>query len=208
VAVPSYDVIVAGGGPGGSTVAAKLARAGVRVLVLEKERFPRFHLGESLLPMSLTVFDDLGVTPKLDACLIRKYGARFVKGDSGEEVTFKFNNAVRTGPPFAFHGPRAEIDRILLDHAAELGAEVRQGWTVHKLLSEGERTVGVTASGPSSGSMRRSWSTRPGAMRSRPSGPAPRSRRRGSSERSPCSRISTDVSAFPERTRGTSGSSS
>jgi flavin-dependent dehydrogenase len=149
VATSRHDVIVAGGGPAGSTVAGRLAQRGVRALVLEKERFPRFHLGESLLPMSLTVFDALGVTPKLDASLIRKHGARFVKGDTGDEVVFKFANAVRSGHPFAFQGPRAEIDQVLLEHAAELGADVREGFTVRHLVREGDRVTGVVAQGPS-----------------------------------------------------------
>jgi flavin-dependent dehydrogenase len=148
VAERRYDVIVAGGGPGGSTVASRLALEGVRVLVLEKERFPRFHLGESLLPMSLAVFDEIGVKQKLDLRFIRKNGARFVKGETGEEVSFKFANAVRKGHPYAFHGPRADIDQVLLDHAAELGAEVRQGWTVSGLLKDGDRATGVVARGP------------------------------------------------------------
>jgi flavin-dependent dehydrogenase len=148
VAHRRHDVIVVGGGPGGSTVAGRLAQAGIGVLVLEKETFPRFHLGESLLPMSLTVFDELGVTPKLDARFIRKNGARFVKGDTGEEVTFKFANAVREGHPHAFHGPRADIDHVLLDHAAELGAEVRQGWAADRFVKDRDRVVGVVARGP------------------------------------------------------------
>jgi flavin-dependent dehydrogenase len=148
VAARGYDVIVAGGGPGGSTVAGRLVQAGARVLVLEKEVFPRFHLGESLLPMSLAVFDELGVTRKLDARFIRKHGARFVKADTGEEVSFKFANALCEGHPHAFHGPRGDIDHVLLDHAAELGAEVRQGWTVRGFLKEGDRVAGVATRGP------------------------------------------------------------
>jgi flavin-dependent dehydrogenase len=148
VAPRRHDVIVVGGGPGGSTLAGRLAQAGIGALVLEKERFPRFHLGESLLPMSLAVFEELGVTAKLDARLIRKHGARFVKGDTCHEVTFKFANAVREGYPYAFHGARAEIDHVLLDHAAELGAEVRQGWAVQKVVKEGDRVVGVVARSP------------------------------------------------------------
>jgi len=109
-----HDVIVLGGGPGGSTVAGRLAQAGLDVVLLEKERFPRFHLGESLLPMTLSVFDALGVTQKLDARLIRKHGAWFINGQTGEEVTFKFSDALREGHPYAFHGPRADIDQILL----------------------------------------------------------------------------------------------
>ncbi|MET0594239.1 MAG: NAD(P)/FAD-dependent oxidoreductase [Polyangiaceae bacterium] len=132
MAASHRDVIVVGGGPAGSVVAGTLARAGLAVTVFEREQFPRFHLGESLLPMSLEVLDDLGVTPKFEARFIRKHGARFLHGASGEEVSFKFANAVREGRPYAFHGPRGEIDHVLLDHAAELGADVRQGWTVRE----------------------------------------------------------------------------
>jgi flavin-dependent dehydrogenase len=146
VSAPSYDVIVAGGGPGGSTVAGRLAQAGHRVLLLERALFPRFQLGESLLPMTLDVLDALGVTGKLDAQLIRKHGAWFVDGLTGETVCFKFAAALRAGRPHAFHGPRAEIDQILLDHAGSLGVEVRQGWQVKRLKMDGTRAVGVLAS--------------------------------------------------------------
>jgi len=148
VSTPPYDVIVAGGGPGGSTVAGRLAQRGHRVLVLERAQFPRFQLGESLLPMTLEVLDALGVTPKLDARLIRKHGAWFVDGLTGERICFKFDGALRGGRPHAFHGPRAEIDQILLEHAATLGVEVRHGWEVKRLKTEGERAVGVVAVQP------------------------------------------------------------
>jgi flavin-dependent dehydrogenase len=98
--------------------------------------------------MSLPVFDALGVTSKLEARLIRKNGAWFIDGMTGEEVTFKFANAVREGHPYAFHGPRAEIDQILLDHGAELGADVRQQWTALRFVQEGDRVTGVAARRP------------------------------------------------------------
>jgi flavin-dependent dehydrogenase len=139
------DVIVVGGGPGGSTVAGRLAQRGIDVVVLEKETFPRFHLGESLLPMTLPVLDALGVTEKLDRRLIRKHGAWFIDGATGEEVAFKFADALQGGHPYAFHGPRAEIDQLLLDHAAELGADVRQACEVLRFVQEGDRVVGVVA---------------------------------------------------------------
>ena len=73
--IPTYEAIIAGGGPGGSTTATFLARAGKKVLLLEREQFPRFHIGESLLPYSMGAFERLGVREKLDAKFLPKYGA-------------------------------------------------------------------------------------------------------------------------------------
>ncbi|MEZ5305003.1 MAG: NAD(P)/FAD-dependent oxidoreductase [Verrucomicrobiales bacterium] len=123
-----YDAIILGGGPAGSTAAAVLARAGRRVVVVEKEKFPRFHIGESLLPYNRGLFEEIGVWPKLArAGFVTKLGARFELG-SGERATrLAFRNGAFNQFTEAIHVERAEFDEILLRHAADLGAEVREG---------------------------------------------------------------------------------
>lgn len=142
------DVVVVGGGPGGSICAAQLARSGLRVLVLEKERFPRFHLGESLLPHSMPVLDELGVRPTLEARFIRKYGARFHDDLDGRKDRFAFAMAWKPEPQHAYQVPRDTFDEVLLRNASACGAEVREGWTVTRVLREGDRACGVVARSP------------------------------------------------------------
>jgi flavin-dependent dehydrogenase len=123
-----------GGGPAGSTVSAFLARAGLAVVCFERERFPRFHVGESLLPASLPLFERLGVRERMESAgFQRKNGAVFVEETDGRQVTLNF----RRGPRWedhAYNVPRADFDRILLDHATKEGAIVREGAEVRDLV--------------------------------------------------------------------------
>ncbi|KYF66213.1 NAD(P)/FAD-dependent oxidoreductase [Sorangium cellulosum] len=140
-----WDAIILGGGPGGSTLAASLARLGRRALVLERERFPRFHIGESLLPLSREVFERLGLEEKLDARFLRKYGARFLCSSTGRTRTYSFADAFDPRFEFAYQVQRDAFDELLLRHAAELGAEVRESWEAVEVVFEGSRAVGVRA---------------------------------------------------------------
>ncbi len=140
-----FDVIILGGGPGGSTLASSLAKRGRRALVLEREKFPRFHIGESLLPCSRAVFSSLGLDEELDRRFIRKYGARFLCSATKRVNTYRFADAFEPTFEYAYQVPRAEFDKLLLDHAKSLGAEVREEWEAVDVIFEGSRAVGVRA---------------------------------------------------------------
>jgi geranylgeranyl reductase family protein len=122
-----YDVAIIGGGPAGSTAAALLACAGRRVIVFERERFPRFHIGESLLPFSMKAFTRLGLHEKfLRAGFIKKFGGEFFSACSSEGTKFYFKDGYRSQTDYSYQVTRADFDKVLLDHAAESGAEVRE----------------------------------------------------------------------------------
>jgi flavin-dependent dehydrogenase len=143
-----YDAVIIGGGPGGSTVATLLARAGRKVLVVEREKFPRFHVGESLLPFSLPIFDRLGVHDKIRAAgFMEKYGAFFWNEDNGTTRPVVFAEARDPRHPKAYQVKRAEFDDLLLRHSASCGAEVREETAVEDVLFEGGRAVGVRVRG-------------------------------------------------------------
>ncbi|HVV01017.1 MAG TPA: NAD(P)/FAD-dependent oxidoreductase [Verrucomicrobiae bacterium] len=132
-----YDAIIIGGGPGGSSTASFLGRAGRRALVLEKEHFPRFHIGESLLPYNQMLFREMGVLPAVEAAgFPRKVGAQFHIGNGSKALKLVFRNGAWTRETSTFQVERAKLDHILLKHAAACGAEVREGWTVTKYSND------------------------------------------------------------------------
>ena len=136
------DVLVVGGGPGGSTTAAFLARGGLRVTLVEREAFPRFKVGESLIPMCMAICERLGVLDRVLAHGFQvKYGATFHDQELDLESTFSFRPG-RPWPAFTLDVHRAEFDQILLDHAVAQGVTCRQPATVEKVLFDGD---GLTA---------------------------------------------------------------
>jgi len=132
-----YDVAIIGGGPAGSTAATLLARAGRRVVVFEREKFPRFHIGESLLPFSMKAFKRMDLLDKFEkAGFLRKYGGEFFSACGNDGVKFYFKDAYRSQTDHSFQVTRAEFDKLLLDHAAESGAEIRNQTTVEQVNFE------------------------------------------------------------------------
>lgn len=133
-----FDVAIIGGGPAGSTAATLLAAAGRRVIVLEKDRFPRFHIGESLLPRSMATLARMGVLEKIEnAGFVKKFGAEIASGCGTKESRFYFKDGFRPRGDHAFQVSRAEFDKILLDHARESGADVREGVSVNGVTFPG-----------------------------------------------------------------------
>jgi FAD-dependent halogenase len=147
MAVTEYDVIVAGGGPGGSTVAGLTAADGHRVLLLDKETFPRYQIGESLLPATVHgICALLGLREDIDrAGFVRKRGGTFRWGANPEPWTFAFTASERMAGPtsYAYQVERTRFDAMLLANAGRLGAEVRQGHRVLSTVREGGRVAGV-----------------------------------------------------------------
>lgn len=128
-----YDVAIIGGGPAGSTAATLLAKAGRHVVVIEREKFPRFHIGESLLPFSTKAFDRLGVREKLDQTFLPKFGGEIVAACGTRGVKFYFKDGYKTKRDRAYQVTRSEFDKLLLDHSRDNGAEVREETEVKKI---------------------------------------------------------------------------
>jgi len=142
------DVIVIGGGPAGSTAATLLARRGFSVVLLEREKFPRFQIGESLLPYNNDVFRRLGIFDVLCDKFFPKYGGTFVTADGGSKTVFRFDQNLE--PPYqrAFQVKRADFDLLLLDHSRASGVDVREQTQVTRVdVSDKSRVVVETANG-------------------------------------------------------------
>jgi flavin-dependent dehydrogenase len=135
------DVAVIGGGPAGSTAATLLARRGYKVIALEKEHHPRFHIGESLLPMNLPVFERLGVLEKVRALGMFKSGADFEADNERGYSTYPFARALGNSPPHAFQVWRQDFDKMLFDHARSSGADAREGHEVEQVEQNGARDL-------------------------------------------------------------------
>jgi flavin-dependent dehydrogenase len=142
----SYDVVIVGGGPAGSTAASVLAQKGRKVLVLEKEKFPRYHIGESLLPYAWFPMQRTGMIEKMNASpFVRKYGVQFVTRDGNVSTPFYFHTHMKHEAAITWQVLRSEFDRMLLDNAREKGAEVLEESEAVGLLREGQRACGVAA---------------------------------------------------------------
>jgi flavin-dependent dehydrogenase len=143
----SFDVLIIGAGPAGCSAATILAEYGHRVLILERAKFPRYHIGESLLPFTFQPLQRLGMIPKMRAsAFIKKYSVQFVSpsGRASQPFCF-FERYDRATVAQTWQVLRSEFDQMLLDNAREKGALVREETTVFELIKEGSRVVGVRA---------------------------------------------------------------
>ena len=142
------DVVVMGGGPAGSTAATLLAERGHRVVLLEKEAHPRFHIGESLLPANVPLFEQLGVAREMEAIGMEKYGATFVSPWHDNTAAIEFADAVDPSMPKAYQVRRSEFDEILFRRAARAGVETHENCRVRDVdLGSRHAPPTVTAAG-------------------------------------------------------------
>ena len=142
----NYDVIVIGGGPAGSTIASILAREGRKVVLFEKERFPRHHIGESLMTDTYFTFKRMGLLEKLKASpFVRKYSVQFANPAGKESRPFYFFEANHHECAVTWQVTRAEFDLMLIEHAEEQGAKVYQETQIKRVLFDDQRAYGVEA---------------------------------------------------------------
>lgn len=153
----TFDVIILGGGPAGATAGMKLARAGKSVLILEKEAFPRFHIGETMMPIMMEMTRQLGLGQQCDRLAqVPKHGAEFAFPQTPDDASlrFRFDQSLSKGPIVSMNIERAHYDKMLLDGARESGCEVRDGTRVKAIERLAHHDVAVRFAG---GSARAKW---------------------------------------------------
>ena len=145
-----YDVIIIGAGPAGPTAAAILAEKGRRVLVLEKEKFPRYHIGESLMPYCWFTLNRLGLVDEMQRrAFVKKYSVQFVTQDGRQSAPFYFFQHYDHPSAVTWQIERAEFDQMMVENARAKGAEVREETPVQRVLRDDSgRVIGVEAQGP------------------------------------------------------------
>src|SRR5450755_2729550 len=151
------EVLVVGGGPAGSTIAALLAEQGRDVVVIEKAVHPRFHIGESLLPANAALFDRLGVRDQVEAIGMAKYGVEFVSPEHEHRQFIEFSEAWDKSMPYAWQVRRSELDELLFRNAAKKGARAIEGCRVRKVEFDAE---GATVDTELDDGAKKTWRTR------------------------------------------------
>ncbi len=140
----TYDVAIIGGGPGGAALATFLAKAGHRCIVFEQAKYPRYHIGESLVPHTYGIFERLGMLPQLRASAFPvKHSVRFVSPDGKASLPFYFTETIKGDGARTWQVERKQFDVLMLDHARANGVEVHEQSAVQEVIFEGEQAVGV-----------------------------------------------------------------
>jgi flavin-dependent dehydrogenase len=143
-----YDVIIIGAGPAGSSASAVLAQKGRRVLALEREKFPRYHIGESLIPYSYFPLERIGMIEKMKASSFpKKYSVQFVTPDGKQSIPFYFFKHLEHEASCTWQVVRGDFDKMLMENAREKGAEIHEETRATELLHDGDSVVGVKAVG-------------------------------------------------------------
>jgi flavin-dependent dehydrogenase len=151
------DVLVVGGGPAGATISALLAERGRDVVMMEKSHHPRFHIGESLLPANVKLFDRLGVRDRIEAIGMPKWGVEFVSPDHGRRSFVEFAEAWDKSMPYAWQVRRSEMDELLFRNAAAKGARTLEGHRVREVAFDAE---GATLQVELDDGARQTWRTK------------------------------------------------